>query len=1095
VSRWTFVVRSAIADRLVVATAFVVVLLAATLVAAIPLYANAVAVSGLRERLARTPATEANVQARVDAFGGTDEARVDARVRRLVREAFGKTDVSIHASAESGSFSAAGRTVVFGFFEELPEHARLRAGRWPAAGGPVVDVVASEGVARELGLGVGDRIEARSRLDPGHVVVARLVGIFAPERPSSAYWWGSPAATDALGPLVASRESFLGLARQDAELRWRIEPSLAKLTIDRAPELRRALLRLPERLDEGRSAGQQFSLDTRLPEILAAAERSLRSARAGVLVPSVQLALLALYGLVVATGLLLERRASRTQSLLLRGASTGQLAVVALLEAALIAVPAVVLAPWLAAWSLHVLNHVGPLAAVDVRLAPHVSGGAYALAAAAGVVCVLALTVPVWLSRRVSIAGTRRRVPLAGFAQRARLDLVVAALALVGYWQLRRYHGLLVENRGGLGIDPFLVTAPALLLLAGALLSLRLVPFVATLAERRLASTRGTVAALGLWQLARRPRGYARSVLLLVLAVAIGVFATTFGATWRESQADQAWHEAGSDLLVDPGQAPGTPAPITLSSVYRALGATEAQPVATDSFDLARYGGESGTLLALDARRAQRVVHVRDDFASRPLGELLRPLAQGRGTLAALPLPDGTTRLGVTVRLEQAAGEPVRGLPPTDEQPLPPTTLYVHLRDADGVGYTYRLGELRPGPPRPFAVELGSTLPGGPAAGPRYPLGLVAFELDVGVPYVVSRRLTFDLDSVRVGTGRTGGWRTLAPGAGHRWLASATGFPRPYELPHVESLRTGRESVRLVMGSGAYLFSTVGGFGVGRPPTVKVTLRPGADAVPAALPVLASDAFLAATSTRVGDTFPLTLGAGQQVVRIAGSFHRFPTLPPETPAVVADLPSYVAASFARQTAMGPTPSWWLRAAGEPALGSRLRAPPFRSLTVVSRAELERAAVEDPVPLGVIGALALGFVVAAVFAAVGFAASATAATRSRLAELAVLRSLGLRTGQLAGSIALENAVVIVSSLLGGTALGLLVSWLVLPAVGLGAGGATPVPPVRLAVPWWTVLWLELALLAALAAVAAVQVARVRRLRLAVVLRGAEGAAAP
>lgn len=168
-------VRSAIADRLVVA----------------------VAVSGLRERLARTPATEANVQARVGAFGGTDEARVDARVRRLVREAFGKTDVSIHASAESGSFSAAGRTVVFGFFEELPQHARLHAGRWPAAGGPVVDVVAPEGVARELGLGVGDRIEARSRLDPGHVVVARLVGIFAPERPSSAYWWGSPAATGA----------------------------------------------------------------------------------------------------------------------------------------------------------------------------------------------------------------------------------------------------------------------------------------------------------------------------------------------------------------------------------------------------------------------------------------------------------------------------------------------------------------------------------------------------------------------------------------------------------------------------------------------------------------------------------------------------------------------------------------------------------------------------------------------------------------------------------------------------------------------------------------------------------------------------------
>jgi ABC-type antimicrobial peptide transport system permease subunit len=156
---------------------------------------------------------------------------------------------------------------------------------------------------------------------------------------------------------------------------------------------------------------------------------------------------------------------------------------------------------------------------------------------------------------------------------------------------------------------------------------------------------------------------------------------------------------------------------------------------------------------------------------------------------------------------------------------------------------------------------------------------------------------------------------------------------------------------------------------------------------------------------------------------------------------------------------------------------------------------ERSLLEDPAPLGVIGALTLGFVVAAAFAALGYAAGAAASTRSRTLEFAVMRTVGLRTSQLSAWIALESALVVLLSLLAGTALGLVVAWLVLPYVGLGASGESPVPPVQLIVPWATVLWLDLAVLGALVAVAATQVAYVRRLRPAAVLRGGEGAVAP
>jgi hypothetical protein len=92
------------------------------------------------------------------------------------------------------------------------------------------------------------------------------------------------------------------------------------------------------------------------------------------------------------------------------------------------------------------------------------------------------------------------------------------------------------------------------------------------------------------------------------------------------------------------------------------------------------------------------------------------------------------------------------------------------------------------------------------------------------------------------------------------------------------------------------------------------------------------------------------------------------------------------------------------------------------------------------------------------------------------------------------VTLETALVVMLSLVAGAVIGLLVSRLVLPSVGLGVSGARPVPPVRLVVPWTTVLGLELGLLAVLATIGIVQVEVLRRLRLAPVLRAGEGASA-
>jgi hypothetical protein len=1081
------VLKRALADRLVLAAAFLVVLFAAMLVAAIPIYVNAVGQSGLRERLEHAPVTEANVQATAPATAGDDYGALDRRLTELARRTFAPVGaIALHRSAESEPFAAGKRNVAFAFFDDLQEHARLVTGHWPGAG----EVVLPAPAATALGLHLGDTVDAQSRLSGGPHATVRVAGTYRAERASSAYWWEEPLATTGTdggvyGPLVLSRQAFFALGAQSVDLRWRIEADFRSVTLAQADELRQRLARLPRSLNAGRDTGSQISLDTGLPAILTAASHSLHLARAGVLVPSIQVALLALFGLLFTTALLIERRVLATESLRLRGASAGQILRMAIAEAALIAIPAVAVAPWLAALGLRILNHAGPLADIGLRLDPHVNAVSYALAAGAGVVCVAGLALPALRARGVGVIRERRRVAIAGLAQRLRLDLVLVVVALLGYWQLRRYHSTLVENRGGLGIDPFLVAAPAVLLFAGALLSLRLVPLIARFVERVTGSTRGVVASLGFRQVARRPRAYARSILLLVLAVAIGVFATTYSKTWHHSQVDQARHAAGADLLVSPSDRPGAPPTIDLGSSYRAVGASTAIPAATDLVDLGNNDAAGGKLLAIDARRALGVVKPRGDFASQSLPDLMRPLAEGRGRLAELPLPGRPTRLRLTVDLSLSKAR--KDAPRYLANP----SVFLYLRDGDGLLYLYRLAGVREDVPKRVVVDLAHPLPTGTVARPRYPLAIVGVELDLFVPFLSRRQATLDLHEVQVAEG--GGWRPVTIGTAARWRAYTTGFGLPLDPP-TAGVALDPTSVNGTFGTGSFAFNVGNIFA--RAPSVAFFLRPGADALPKAPPVLASDSFLRATNTRVGQVVSLSLTNGTHPVRIAGTFHRFPTLDPATPSIVQDLATYLDTSFALDNRIVEPSEWWLAARGDATgLAHRLRAAPFRSQDVVSRAEREHVLLEDAVPLGVIGALALGFAAAAAFAAVGFAASATAAARQRTLEFAVLRSLGLRTRQLSGWVGLESALVVVFSLLGGTALGLLVSWLVLPYVALGASGATPVPPVQLVVPWATIVWLELGLLVTLAAIGAAQLRLVRGLRLAPTLRGAEGAVAP
>lgn len=1081
---WRLVLKRAAHDRLVVAAAFVTVLLATTLLASAPIYAEAVALSGLRRTLEDVPAAEASVQ--ISARLSASEYRAaDARVGGTLPSVFGEGGAALFRSGRSDSYALPDvqgiprdALAVLAFYGNLAEHAHLVGGAWPRApGGSALEAALPEQAAQALGLSPGDAVvlAPAGSSGTGRLTVS-LTGVYRVDDAADAYWRGSPLETEGreqigyttFGPFVVPEAAFFAVGAEGAEARWRVALEPGRLSVAELPGVRAGLEQLEERLNAGRGRTSRFAVQTGLGPVLSRTERSLVVARSGVLVPSVQLGILAGAALLFLAGLLAERRSVEAAIMRSRGASPGEIGMLALAEGALLAAPAAVAAPWLAALSLRALNHVGPLAAIGLELRPHLSRDAYLLAALAAALCAAALAAPALRSATVAAVVREQSRPRGkGLVQRAGLDLVLLVLAALAYWQLRRYQGPVVETiRGRLGIDPLLVAAPALGLLAGAVLSLRVVPAAAALAERVTAPARGLVAPLGTRQLSRRPHRYARSALLLTLALAIGLFASAYGDTWLRSQEDRAAYEAGAAVRVTPDERTGSLPPAALARAYAGIaGVRAALPVVSGPLDLPG-SSEAANLVAVDAARAGAAVRLRRDLASRPLADLLGPLAARRPRLAVLPLPGEPRQVELAARLEverlptDPARVPVRFL--ADLRP----SLALVLRDADGL--LYRLPAGTPSADRKlhrFVVEIGAR------GSPHYPLDLVSLEFQVRPQFQRPRtgRLTIEWISSHGGT-REAPWVVdVGGGQGLRFAAD------------VHGVRSGGASLlSLEFTSGA-----TGSFFESAP--ITFTATPGRSAVPAAIPALVTDRFLETTGAEVGDAVPLGPD-GPRLVSVA-SVRGFPPLPPTTGGAVVDLQTWLASRYLRDGAISEPDQWWIDAAPgrARAVARRLAAPPFSSREVVDREGTARRLTRDPVALGITGALSLGFVAAALFAVVGFAVSTAVSAAERRTEFAVLRSLGLSPRQLSGWLALEGGLTAVVALAGGIALGALVAWLVLPFVSLAGEGGRPFPGVIVEFPWLAAALLAAGMLAVLALVLAAQIVLLKRLALAPALR--------
>ncbi|MET9802826.1 ABC transporter permease [Streptomyces sp. NPDC006368] len=1092
------VLRRVRAHRLLLAAALLAVLLTTSVLAALTAFAGSIGDAALRHTLGgrAAPAASLVVTAQIPPAGRDAAERA---VRKGARETFGGLPVTVRSLARSGSYAMpralqppaarSGEPDLTHFAALDRSRVRLVRGSWPeaAATGPVRAALPEE-AARRLKLAPGARLTLTDRLG-GTPLTALITGVYRPAAPADPYWRLDEAGGRGVrtvvfttyGPLLTDPAVLASGRLTTDETSWLATADFGAVTTEDMAGLRAAATAGPVALAADPALGGAASARTSLPAVLDETERALLVARSTLLIVAVQLVLLAAYALLLVARLLGTERAGETALLRARGGSRRRIAGLAAVEALLLAAPAAVVAPLLAGPLTRLLAGTGSLHRIGVRLGGEAPGGevwlvaaGVALCCAAAVVAPAATAGPVrlWRGRAAALPGPVR----------AGADIGLVVVAAVAYWRLDRQTdsgaggGALSGGRdGGLGVDPALVVAPALALLAGTVLTLRLLPPAARLAERRAAAGRGLSAALAGWQFSRRPLRGAGPVLLLVPAVAMGMLAIGQSASWDRSQRDQADFATGAPVRVlddrsgDPGQA---------GRYARLLGVRDAAPAHRAETELP--GDRTATVLALDTTRARERLLLRDDLAGgRPdrLPAGLAPRPQGAAR-PGMPLPDGTVRLRLRLRLEVRA----RGTA-TDRAVTVEDRYDVAVAVEDRYGLVYRL------PVENGAADLGSA-----SGGPAGPVTVTGVEVAGPLPYQRSERHRFTVERL-VAVGPDGGERPV-PATAARWQGRLTTSEQGREPEPVTVVPSSGTPLTLSYDTGATLLhprSDPQHFTVrATAPAPAVTASPAVTAaapegvpgeVPEGVPAIATDAFVAAAGAAKGESLEVTVAGERLRVRIADTVREVPTTSADGGALLVDL----GAVNRTGAALAPT-EWWLST--EPGraddVAAALRARPgMDPAQVLVRDETAGELLGDPLGAGPRSALMAASVAAAALAAVGFAVSATGSLRERSAEFAVLRALGASRRRLARLVAVEQGLLVGVALLVGLALGAVLTRAVVPLVVLTGRATRPVPHVLVELPPAEVV----ALLAGVAALPLLTVAAIalRRHEPAAVLR--------
>ena len=638
------------------------VLVATTTICALILYAEAVNVSVLRDRLARAhqdAVYDLLIKGQANLIDAARYYRMDETIARQVEQVIGLpvTRTGRHGWSKSLFIVLPGQSPIgqrnqlsrtrFQFYAGVEDQIAVVEGHYPRpAADPqdVVEVMITETLAEKLGLHVGDVFQVEDftgSAQPMQVQV-RLAAIIRLRNPESDFWFYAPWFLDEA--FTVPEETFfnsilLTFVPAEAEFTWVANYDENAISVLNARQVLAGLDVL------------RFNLTSQLGQLqfLTEFDQAIRDFLAGTFVLRALLIVLgapvigiALYYIVITSQLIVEQQRAEIAVLKSRGSSDGQVVSLFLVQGLSIVGLATVLAPLLALPLAQLIGKATTfLAFTDPRVLPVTLHGAlYGYAALAAALALWAILAPAARAARETIVTYRHseaRPAHRSFVHRYYLDMVLLLVGGLGYRTLSRSGTIISRSRsGGLVYDPLLLMTPIVLAAGAAFLVLRAVPLLLR-GLARLAALTNTVAPLvALGQASRAPARYTGLILLLTFTLAIGLFTASVASTFDRNYGDQALYAAGTDLRTHEFDYDLVTWRVRPLDEYRSLRGVQAvTPVLRrDLIGREAQIRAKGVLLAMDPATFAGAAWWRPDFAP-PLNDLMDALSSDEQAVLA----------------------------------------------------------------------------------------------------------------------------------------------------------------------------------------------------------------------------------------------------------------------------------------------------------------------------------------------------------------------------------------------------------------------------------------------------------------------------
>lgn len=645
-------------NRFLVLAGTVGVLVAVTLVTAIPLYANALATRALRQELAsldgevarprssimftyavgRASSPAARGQfSEVDSFLRDGVSTLPALSPRFSMKYIQTDPFPLVGENRQGVRETRG-DVFFASLEGILDHADVLEGRAPSRGGELEALISTEGLD-ELGLAVGKTFDVVLPQARGTATMpVRIVGRWYPKDEKEQYWFNQPEYYK--NALFVNEDALFDtvLAASPRALREYTRYAVydsSQVSVNDVEGLLAAISRL-------RVGAQQalrgIRVDSPMEVVLEIYRRKAFFLQVLLFVTSAPILMIVFQFVASSAGMLVEGQKDEIATLKSRGATTKHIIGIYLVEWTLLGGFAVVVGILLGRALAQMIGfNTGFLAFEPRSLLPvEVTSSILAYAILAACLAVLAALIPVLEGARHSIVTYKQEVARSlrpGVLRRYFVDILPLPLAGYAYYMLQQQRSVLPVGEGGDAFsDPLLLLAPALFIFAIALLFLRLFPFLIAIVERLASSFVGVSALVALRQISRQPQQYRGLLLLLTLTVALGGFSASFAATLDQNYGDAATYRVGADLrlaetgaydedsqewtLVPVGEHLAVPG---VEAVARVLRTTATEKIGTRGAELTVLGIDPGEFLA--------VAYWRRDYADQPFEEIMGGLA------------------------------------------------------------------------------------------------------------------------------------------------------------------------------------------------------------------------------------------------------------------------------------------------------------------------------------------------------------------------------------------------------------------------------------------------------------------------------------